>query len=174
MPGVTGAVLVATAIAIAASAGPERAATRSRARPAATALATAGLLLLVVLTGRLVLADRWATHATDALADGRPAQALTDARKAEAVNPGLLRALYVQAAALARGDRYADARAVLLRAAARSPRDFVPHALLGDLAVRRGAPQVARAAYAAALRRNPRDPALAAAVRDLSSTKGGR
>ena len=192
LPGVTGAVLVATALAAAAGASPAPAASRSGrrraaaaagARPAsaasphrlaATAFAVAALLLLVVLTGRLVLADRWTTQAEHALADGRPAQALTDARKAEALNPGLLRALYVQAAALARGDRYAAARAALLRAAARSPRDFVPHALLGDLATRRGAQRVARSEYAAALRRNPRDPALAAAARDLRTTGSQR
>lgn len=177
LPGVTGAVLVATALAAAVGAGPASAAAPSRARSgvtAVTALTIAALLLLVVVSGRLVLADRWATQAANALADGRPAQALTDARKAEAIEPGMVRALYVQAAALARGDRYGEARAALLRAAARSPRDFVPRALLGDLAVRRGALRVAAVEYAAALRRNPRDPLLAAAVRDLRPTRSGR
>jgi hypothetical protein len=174
LPGVTGAVLVATALAAATGARSMPTVAPTRGRRAATAAAVAAMLLLAVLTGRLVLADRWATQAESALADGRPAQALTDARKAEALNSGMLRALYVQAAALARGDRYVDARAVLLRAATRSPRDFLPHALLGDLGVRHGALRVARAEYAAALRRNPRDPMLAAAARDLPPSGSGR
>jgi Flp pilus assembly protein TadD len=61
---------------------------------------------------------------------------------------------------------------VLLAAAALEPHNYVPPALLGDLAVRRGDLAVARAAYARALVLNPRDPTIQTDVRGVGGVSG--
>ncbi|MDQ4129522.1 MAG: tetratricopeptide repeat protein, partial [Actinomycetota bacterium] len=73
---------------------------------------------------------------------------------------------YLRAAAYARFDDYRSARGALLAAAQREPHDFVPWALLGDLAVRAGDLPEARRDYGRAHALNPRDPTLAALARD--------
>ena len=68
---------------------------------------------------------------------------------------------YVKAAAYARVDDYARARATLLEAARREPHDFVTWGLIGDLAVRRGELGQARRAYGRAAELNPQNQGLA-------------
>lgn len=129
--------------------------------------ATVAVVVLAVLAaagiGRLTLADRFRAEARAAL-PGDPARAVSLADRARSLHGDDVATLYVRAAALARRDDYQGARSTLLRAAAAEPHNFVPRALLGDLALRRGDSATARREYAAALQLNPRDPTLRAAV----------
>jgi Flp pilus assembly protein TadD len=55
---------------------------------------------------------------------------------------------------------YPRARGALLLATRREPHNYVPPALLGDLAMRRGDYPLATVEYRRALALNPRDPVL--------------
>jgi predicted TPR repeat methyltransferase len=94
----------------------------------------------------------------------RPAAALADANRALRIDADDIDSYYVKAAAFARFDQPAPARAALLAAARRAPQGWVTWALLGDLSVRAGDLRAARRAYGRALRLNPRDPALRSLV----------
>ena len=74
--------------------------------------------------------------------------------------------------AYARLDDYSGARATLQIAARREPHNYVPPALLGDLAMRRGYYRLAAAEYRRALALNPRDPELILAERDARTAAG--
>src|SRR5205823_3692742 len=76
------------------------------------------------------------------------------------LDPYSLETLYSLASAYARLDDYSDARASLLAAQRREPHNYVPPALLGDLATRRGDFVAAAGAYRRSLSLNPRDPTL--------------
>ena len=128
------------------------------------------MLAVVVLTvlaaagiGRVTLADRLRSQGSEVLVND-PARALVLADRAHSLQRDDVETLYLRAAALARRDDYEGARRTLLRAAASEPHNFVPHGLLGDLAVRRGDLATARREYAAARQLNPRDPTLRAAA----------
>jgi tetratricopeptide (TPR) repeat protein len=171
IPGVTGMALVAGATLLVApdDAGrhdESRRTQRALARRLAPALVV-GVLLVVasVSLSRQGLAEHFRTRAQNALAT-RPGDALVEADRSLRLDPEAMRTYYVKAAALARFDRGPAARAVLMEAAAREPRDFVTWALLGDLAVRMGDLADARRMYGRALALNPRDPALRAQARD--------
>jgi len=131
-----------------------------------------GLAFLAVCASiaglRVMLADRYRERAKDELA--RPARALRDTAESLRYDRWAADTYYLRAAALARRGDYAAARAALLVVAHREPRNFLPWVLLGDLASRRGLPDVALAAYRRAAERNPRDPAMAALVRAERAT----
>jgi tetratricopeptide (TPR) repeat protein len=133
----------------------------------------AGLALLVFLAavylGRATLADRELRAGQAALEAGQPQRALAQARDSLELNPDALDALYLKAAALARRGDYAGARAALLEATRREPSNFVPWALLGDIAVRRGDFALAGENYGRAARLNPRDRTLERLARDPRS-----
>jgi len=114
--------------------------------------------------GRHYSADVYATRARDAL-PAKPGLALRQSSTSLQLNPYAVDTLYTRAAAHARLDDYPRARDELMHAAAQEPLNFVPWALIGDLATRRGEIAQARSAYRRALRLNPRDPAL----RELSA-----
>jgi Flp pilus assembly protein TadD len=99
-------------------------------------------------------------QATDKLAAGDPQAAASEARSALKLNDRDLGSYYVLAAAFARNDQYGDARATLIRAASLEPHNFVPEALLGDLAVRRRDLAAAALAYRRASALNPRNAEL--------------
>jgi O-Antigen ligase len=121
----------------------------------AAACVTAAVLGAVLVASPL-LADRHTAAAQDLIASN-PAAALREAGAALRLNDESLPAYYAQAAAHARRADYGAARGSLLAAAEREPHDFVTWALLGDLALRRGAFAQARIAYGRAARLNPRD-----------------
>lgn len=167
LPGVTGAAVAA--VAVSSSRAVPRA--RLRGRDLATGLVLTGLAVIAATgVARLTLADRFRAQAATAVA-AEPAVAIERADAALRLVPDDLPVLYLKAAALARLDRYEDARAVLNQAVRAEPHDFVPHALLGDIAVRRGDIDTARGDYRRAselnplseeLRRLSQDPAAAA------------
>jgi Flp pilus assembly protein TadD len=87
---------------------------------------------------------------------------LSDARAALDVDDEIMEAYYLESAAHARLGQYRPAIGALREAVRREPHDFLPWALLGDLATRRGDLERARGYYARAAALNPRDPAIGA------------
>jgi Flp pilus assembly protein TadD len=114
-----------------------------------------------VLVGRTSLADHYRDQGERALAKD-PVYALQKARDSLALNDESLPTYYLRSAAWARLGDYPRARSALLEATRREPHDFVPWALLGDLAMRRGDRAVARSDYRHSSRLNPRDRSIAA------------
>ncbi len=161
LPGLTGIALCAAAAALSSepSADGER-----RSWPW-----VAGVLVVAVVVavsfGQAVLAAELRDDA-QALVRNAPASAINKANDSLELGAEELDTYYAKAAAYARANRYADARATLLAAARKEPREFVTWGLLGDLAVRRGDLAAATAAYGRAARLNPRDPALRRLARD--------
>lgn len=157
IPGATGLALCAAACLV----GPWRESARVDIRSWVTIAVVSGFLVLggAVLIGRATLADHRRAAAEESL-DNDPRSALDEANRSLALDDEALAAYYAKAAAEARLGRYEPARAALLEATRREPRDFVAWALLGDLAVRRGDFQQARRDYGRAARLNPLDEGL--------------
>jgi O-antigen ligase len=133
-------------------------------RPLAlTAVAVITVCLATAGIGRTTLSTFLLDDARDALPQD-PAKAIERSRAALGLRPGDINALVVEAAAYARTDDYASARAALLEAARLEPHNFVPYVLLGDLATRRGDKAAARSAYARAGALNPLDPTIRRAL----------
>ncbi len=168
LPGVTGLALVA-AVLLARAGDPAEAPANSvgarRARPVVVAVIGLGLALACVSLSRQGLAEHFRSSAQDALA-ARPADALRDADRSLRLDPEAVESYYVKAAALARFNEPAAARAALQEAVRREPRRFVTWALLGDLAVRTDDFRAARDAYGRAHALNPLDPNLRALAED--------
>jgi Tfp pilus assembly protein PilF len=121
---------------------------------------------LVASVGRHYAGDWYRRGASDALAAGQATLAVQQADRALSLNPESLESHYVRAGALARlGDQ--DGAMVSLRnAVKKEPDNYLPWALLGDLAVRRGELSVAARRYSVASRLNPLDPTLRSLASD--------
>jgi tetratricopeptide (TPR) repeat protein len=170
IPGVTGVALGAAAILLTdrETHGPSRGLPRFAA--AAACLAVIGGAVMV---GRPLIAQHLRDAARDRLRSD-PAASVRKANDSLGLDPQNLSTLYVKSAAFARLDDYRSARSVLLEATRLEPHDFVPWALAGDLAVRRGDLGEARRAYRRALRLNPRDITLRALARDPGAAEALR
>jgi O-antigen ligase len=160
IPGLAGAAILAAALLVvparSARAGGPR---RSRRAQACAAVALAVLALLAASVGRQYAATRYQEAGVTDLA-GSPRAALSTLAEAEKLDPYSLQTLYSLASAYAREDNYPRARDTLLQAQALEPENYVPPALLGDLATRRGDNALAGAEYHRALVLNPNDPEL--------------
>jgi hypothetical protein len=121
------------------------------------------LALLAASIGRQYAAARYQDDGAAKVARS-PAQAISTLETAEALDPYSLQTLYSIATAYARLDDYTAARETVLKAEQLEPDDYVPAALLGDLAFRRGDYAVALASYRHALALDPREPALSNAI----------
>lgn len=123
----------------------------------------AGTVVLIVFAasgiGRLTLAAHLRSQSEAALSDDADL-AVRRANQALRLESGNIEALFIKAAAIARLGDYRGARATLQQAAEEEPHNFLPRALLGDLAVRRGDIATALRQYEAALTLNPRDESL--------------
>ncbi|HVF77400.1 MAG TPA: O-antigen ligase family protein [Solirubrobacteraceae bacterium] len=172
LPGLTGGALCAAAC-LASSCDSQPSDRPAWRRVLVVAGCGAAICLAGAGVGRLTLAAGDRERAREALTDGDPRRAMELAERSLDLQPQELGAFYTQAAAWARLGDYSRARNVLLRAAALEPRNPVPRALLGDLAVRRGDLAVARREYAAAVRLDPRDPVLRAALRRVGTRRAG-
>lgn len=156
IPGLAGMAIAAAALLVAPS---NTRIARRPGRPIARVVAVALVALLAASVARQYIASRYAQTATTELTRS-PRRAIGALQRASQLDPYSMNALYALSAAYARLDDYADARASLELASTREPDNYVPHALLGDLALRRGAYTTAAADYARALQLNPRDPQL--------------
>jgi UDP-N-acetylmuramyl pentapeptide phosphotransferase/UDP-N-acetylglucosamine-1-phosphate transferase len=167
IPGVTGVALCAGAVLVAPWL---RVAERGEGRTRQVVVGACAVVVVLgaVLVGRSALAEKYRSDAQDAVAS-EPRRALEKANDSLRLDDEPLATYYVKAAAYARLDRYAEARATLRAASRREPHDFVPWGLLGDLAVRRGDLRQARRDYRWAARLNPRDPALTRLAADPSA-----
>jgi O-antigen ligase len=175
LPGVTGAVLLSLAAVASGATGVRgrRPPPRVSRRLLIVGLGAVAVLVTTVGVARLSVASHYRTVAATALRTGSPNGAIRGADSALALEPGLLPAIYIRSAALARMNRYQAARNELLAAVAREPHNPVPHALLGDLAVRRTDFAQAHRDYAAAARLDPRNAELRALTRDPGSARAG-
>jgi len=173
IPGLAGSAILAAAVLVA-PAVPERAAAGAAAGAAATArrgrsgqaalVAAVALLALVAASlGRQYVAVLYA-DAGEALVPRHPLAALSRLRSSEQLDPFSLQTLYDVASAYARLDDYRAARAALVRAEQLEPDNYVPPALLGDIATRAGRQRAALADYRRALALDPLEPTLHEAV----------
>lgn len=162
LPAITGLAFVAAAGLVHSD---ERLRWDPRRHRAPIGLALVVIAALVASLGRQYVAER---HQRDAVAavGTSPGIALRETRKALELDPDAMDARYTRAAAFARFGDYDSSRATLLDAAEQEPKNYVPWALLGDIAVRRGDLGAAREAYRQALRLNPRDAQLRVFTRD--------
>ncbi len=164
IPGLAGAAIVAAALLVVPARAPGAGGGgRSRRGQAGAVVALAVLALLAASIGRQYAATSYqqagATEVTRS-----PRAAIVTLTEAEKLDPYSLPTLYSLAAAYARQDNYAGARDALLLAAAREPENYVPPALLGDLAVRRGDMTLAAIEYRRALALNPTEANLRRSV----------
>jgi hypothetical protein len=133
-------------------------------RQVSLAAALGVLALLAAGLGRQYAATLY-SDSGQRLVSKNPVKALGKLRTAEELNPWSMQTQYRAASAYARLDDYAAARTVLLHAEQLEPDNYVPPALLGDIATRAGDETTALAAYRRALRLDPHEPTLAAAVK---------
>ena len=160
LPAVTGTAIVAMAVLAGVLGGRG---SLSLALPVRLAIFGA-ILIAAVNVGTMLLGHRAAERAQASLASD-PKRAIQLAADAIELNDESLEAYYALAAAQARLNRYFDARDTLLEAARREPSDFIPQALLGDLAFRRGDSALATLHYERARELNPRDLSIRELVR---------
>jgi UDP-N-acetylmuramyl pentapeptide phosphotransferase/UDP-N-acetylglucosamine-1-phosphate transferase len=179
LPGLTGVALLGAAVLLrpargdgadagtapAAAVAAGAVARSGRARLAPAVLVGLAITVAALSLSRQGLSERYIERAQAALAD-HPARALVEANRALRLDREAIAAYYAKAAALARFGDGDAARAVLLDATRREPRNFVTWALLGDLSVRQGDLRAAQGDYRRAARLNPRDPGLAKLARD--------
>ena len=106
------------------------------------ALAAGGVALAVVSSLLLPwLGNRWARQAEDSALAGRPAKAVTLARRARAVDPVSIDALFAQALAEQTRANLADAAALYEKATEVQPRNPQPWLWLGRLELDAGCPR---------------------------------
>jgi tetratricopeptide (TPR) repeat protein len=162
-PGLTGAALLAGTLLLVPAegrrpreAGSGSARGRHRPREAVLLLVAVASVLVAASIGRLYAASRYASAGASRVYTD-PVAAIGTLRTAEELNPYSLPTLYSIASAYAYLGDYADARSTLLTAHRLEPENYVPPALLGDLATRRGAWAAAVSEYSLAQSLDPRD-----------------
>ncbi len=172
IPGLAGMAMLAAAVLVAPAevAPPEdrgsvaRAPLRRSRSAQITLVATLGLLALVAASlGRQYVAVLY-SDSGQGLVSKHPVPALQRLRTAEQLDPWSLATQYAVASAYARLDDYSAAQAALTHAEQLEPDNYVPPALLGDIARRAGNDRAALSYYRHALRLDPLEPALQQAV----------
>jgi hypothetical protein len=174
IPGLAGMAMLAAAILVVPTQGadaqyqtqpPQATLGRRERRAQPMLVVTLGVLALVAASlGRQYVAMLY-SDSGKGLVSTQPVRALKTLRTAEQLDPWSLQTQYAVASAYARLNNYAAARVALVHAEGLEPENYVPPALLGDIATRAGDQATALAAYHRALRLDPLEPALAQAVR---------
>jgi len=162
LPGITGTALLAAAVLLRPEGRGEATFAltgRTRASLLVVGVVLVAVAILAASIGRQYAADRYVQRGERSLRS-HPVAAFGDAERALRANPESMDARYLKASALARDNRYRLARRTLVDAAAKEPFNYVPWALLGDLATRRGDLPAATSAYRRASALNPFDRAL--------------
>ncbi|MEJ7784389.1 MAG: O-antigen ligase family protein [Solirubrobacteraceae bacterium] len=168
LPGVTGVALCAAAPLVAPWSRQPVDHAFSPGRIQALLIGGVALLAASALVGRIALADHYRTEGRGKLTSD-PVEALRLANRALAFNSQSVPALYIKSAAYARVNRYAAARAALVRAGKLEPSNPLPPTLLGDLSVRRGDIAAAKSAYGLARRLDPRNALVEGLAKDPRS-----
>ena len=132
-------------------------------------LVAVAITIAALSLSRQSLSELYVDRAQDALATD-PARALEESNRALRLDREAIPAYYAKAAALARFGEGDAARAVLLDATRREPREFVTWVLLGDLSTRQGKRQASAAEYGRAHALNPRDVGVAKLAADARVT----
>jgi tetratricopeptide (TPR) repeat protein len=174
IPGLTGMAMLAAAVLVVpapASDGAEAAPARRGRREQVTLVLALGALALVAASlGRQYVAALY-SNSGQRLVSKQPVKALQRLRTAEQLDPWSMQTQYAVASAYARLNDYPSAREALLSAQQLEPENYVPPALLGDIATRAGDGRTALAAYRRALRLDPLEPALQQAVRSSEDAR---
>jgi O-antigen ligase len=158
LPAITGMALLAAAAVAGLGRRPARALSH-RSDRVTRLLAVCAVALAAAAVGRHWVADLYRESGQRALAH-HPVRALEQASASLQLNPDSLETDYLAAAAYARIGRYDAARVTLLKATRLEPSRYVPWALLGDLAVRKGRLSEAKRYYARAAELNPLEKSL--------------
>jgi len=149
-----------------------RAATSRRLSPFA-ALAAAGVAIAVLSSLLLPwLGNRWTSDAESAL--GRPAHAITLAKRARSVNPLAVEPLFAQAFAEEARGRDPEAYALLSKATRVQPKNAQAWFLLGDFALRRKCPRLALPSLEKFTELSPQDRGGAEYNRALAAVNSGK
>jgi O-antigen ligase len=168
IPGLAGMAFVAAALLVApavnrrsAEPGPATAPaagppSRRRSGQAVRIVGLVVLALAAASVGRQYVANRYTASGAGNIAQN-PRGAIGTLRKAARLNPYSMSTLYDISSAYAKLDDYQQARDALLVAQQTEPSNYVPPALLGDLAMRRGDYAVAVASYRRASQLDPND-----------------
>ena len=153
IPGVTGMALLAAGILLGRARAPER-------KPPPSRLVVVAALVVMTIVAASVArhygAALYRDRAEHGVSRGDPSRALENARRSLSLNRHDVMTYIAVSAAYAQRNQYRLARGSLLAAAREEPFNFVPWALLGDLATRRGDLAQARRDYARAARLNPK------------------
>jgi hypothetical protein len=158
IPGVTGIALFGAAVLV----SPWRRPRGSRAghgHAIAVAVCAVVVAVGVITVGRAALADEYREDAQQNLAKD-PRAAIEDANDSLELNDEALDTYYIKSGAYARLGDYRMARVTLEEAARREPHNFVPFALLGDLAKNYNDYWPSQAYYRRASALNPREETL--------------
>jgi tetratricopeptide (TPR) repeat protein len=143
---------------------------RTRRQQAALVAVLGALALIAASLGRQYVATLY-SNSGQSLVSRHPVKALQKLRTAEQLDPWSMQTQYAVASGYARLNDYAAARDALLRAEQLEPENYVPPALLGDIATRAGDHVTALASYRRALRLDPLEPALLQALKSAEVTR---
>ena len=180
IPGLAGMAMLAAAVLVApapqldaggsVSAADQLGVPRTRREQATLVAALSVLALIAASLGRQYVAALY-SNSGQSLVSRQPVKALHKLRTAEQLDPWSMQTQYAVASAYARLNDYAAARDALLRAEQLEPENYVPPALLGDIATRAGDHVTALASYRRALRLDPLEPALQQALKSTEATR---
>jgi hypothetical protein len=145
---------------------------RSRSSQVLLVSGLGALALLAASVGRQYAASRYTSSGTSSIMSN-PRRALSQLRTAAKLDPYSLQTLYSIAQAYARLDDYQGAHAALQLASQKEPSNYVPPALLGDLAMRRGLYAAALLDYQHALALDPHDPQIESSIVDAQTALKG-
>jgi O-Antigen ligase/Tetratricopeptide repeat len=182
IPGLAGMAILAAAILVAPSPAPAPSPSpapapvpaapaqgRGRAGQAMLVVALTLLAFVAASLGRQYVAALY-SNSGHGLVSKDPVQALQKLKTAEQLDPWSMQTQYAVASAYAHLNDYGAARDALVHAQQLEPENYVPPALLGDIATRAGDHATAATAYRRALKLDPREPVLQLAVKDAGGS----
>ena len=171
IPGVTGIALCGAAVLVAPWARPGGAAGRSPRRIATIAVCALLVLVGATLVGRAALADKYRSDSKESRGLRSRRRRWTRPRTRSPSTTSRCPPTTPRPPPTPGWTTTSGLEAALIEATRREPHDFVPWALLGDLATRRGEERQAQRYYRQALRLNPRNAGLRETERGVGGPK---